>query len=250
MTSLESSSWFSSFGFSAVLSPGSVHSCGCVILYRPSLTLIRSWCDDDGCYLQCEFSLRDKVFRVVCLYSPNRNPARDLFLEDLHLKVDLLIPTLLTGDFACVFDRALDRRGSDPSDSSRESSATLSHMFDVCCITDIWRYLHPSSPGFTWLRWDGSRSSRIDLLGIHYAWVPSVSSCSVFVCPSSDHRGVSVSISLPDAVPPGPGFWKLNMSILDDPVYVFLVEDAWGVMASDCPPLSLFGEVVGPCAKN
>ena len=43
----------------------------------------------------------------------------------------------------------------------------------------------------------------------------------------SDHRGVNVSISLPDAVPPGPGFWKFNVSILNDPIYVLLAEDAW-----------------------
>ena len=177
----------------------------------------------------------DKVFRVVCLYSPNRNPARDLFFEDLHLKIDPLIPTLFAGNFNCVFNRTLDRRGSSPSDYSRESSTALSHLFDACCVTDIWRYLHPSSPGFTWVRSDGSLSSRIDLFGVPYAWVPSVSSCSVFVCPFSDHRSVSVTISLPDAVPPGPGFWKLNVSILEDPEYLSLTEDAWASWRQSIP---------------
>ena len=235
VTQAECSSWFSSSGYLAVFSPGSIHSCGCIVLYRSSLSLLHSWCDDSGRYLQCEFSFCDKVFRVVCLYSPNRNPARDLFLNDLHLKIDPLIPTLLAGDFNCVFNRAQDRRGSDPYDYSRESSSTLSHLFDACCITDIWRYLHPSSPGFTWVRWDGSLSSRIDLFGVPYAWVSSVSSCSVFVCPFSDHRAVSVTISLPDAIPPGPGFWKLNVSILEDPEYLSLIEDAWASWRRSIP---------------
>ena len=75
----ECSSWFSSSGFNAVASPGSVHSCGCVILYRPSLSLNHSWCDDADRYLQREFSFLGKVFRVVCLYAPKRNHARDDF---------------------------------------------------------------------------------------------------------------------------------------------------------------------------
>ena len=52
---------------------------------------------------------------MVCLYAPDRNPARDLFLDDIRPRVDPSVPTLLCGDFNAVFDRALDRQGSDPS---------------------------------------------------------------------------------------------------------------------------------------
>ena len=39
---LECSLWFQSSGFSCALSCGSVHSCGCVVLFRPSLSLVNS----------------------------------------------------------------------------------------------------------------------------------------------------------------------------------------------------------------
>ena len=41
----EATSWFSSHGFLAVCSPGSVHSCGSVIIFRPiySLGRMMSW---------------------------------------------------------------------------------------------------------------------------------------------------------------------------------------------------------------
>lgn len=110
----ECSSWFQSSGFGVVCSPGSVRSSGFAILFRPSLSLSGSWCETEGRYLQCEFSFRDQSFRVCCLYVPNRNPARDHFLDDLQAKIDLSVPSLLCGDFNTVFDRALDRRGSDP----------------------------------------------------------------------------------------------------------------------------------------
>ena len=57
---------------------------------------------------------------MVSLYAPNRNPARDQFLE--------LVPCWV--DFKMVFDRPLDRAASVASATSRESSSTLSSLFD------------------------------------------------------------------------------------------------------------------------
>ena len=223
----ECSLWFRSSGFDSVVSCGSSHSCGCIVLFRPSLSLVNSWSDSDGRFLQCEFSFCAKLFRVCCIYGPNRNPARNLFLDDLHTRIDPLTPTVLAGDFNTVFNRDLDRAGSDPSDTSRESSSSLLNLFDSCCAIDIWRYLHPAVPGFTWTRWNGAFASRIDLFGVPYVWVPSVLSCDVVPCPFSDHCGVLLSVDVPDVVPPGPGLWKLNTSILGDAEYVRLISDLW-----------------------
>ena len=97
LSSAECSSWFFSSGFSAVVSPGSSHSCGCIVLFRPSLSLVNSWSDVSGRYLQVEFSLFGKSFRVVCVYTPNRNPARDQFFVEPHSRIDPSIPTVLCG---------------------------------------------------------------------------------------------------------------------------------------------------------
>ena len=101
LSSSECSSWFRSSGFSAVVSPGSSHSCGCIVLFRPSLSLVNSWCDVSGRYLQVEFSFFGSSFRVCCVYAPNRNPARDQLFGDLQSKIDPLIPTILPRCFPC-----------------------------------------------------------------------------------------------------------------------------------------------------
>lgn len=129
VSDFEGQSWFRSSGFLSVVSPGSNKSGGCIILYRPALSLVKSWSDDDGRLLQCEFVLLGKTFRVVSLYALNRNPARDLFFDEVIPFVDPAIPTVLCGDFNTVFDRSMDRRGSDASDVSRESTAALVHLF-------------------------------------------------------------------------------------------------------------------------
>ena len=143
------------------------------------------------------------------------------------MKVDPSVPTILCGDFNTVFDQSVDRFGLDPSDLSRESFSSLQDLFDACCTVDIWRYLHPSSSGFSWTRWDGSRASCIDLCGIPYVWVSSVLSCDLLPCPFSDHCGLLTVVSVPDVVPPGPGLWKLNISILQEQAYVLLIRDFW-----------------------
>ena len=94
-------------------------------------------------------------------------------------------------------------------------------------MVDIFRYLHPSTPGFTWTKRNSALASRIDLVGIPSLWVSSVSACSVVPCPFSDHCGVQVSVTVPDIIPSGPGLWKLNIAILKDVEYVHLVSDFW-----------------------
>ena len=118
-------------------------------------------------------------------------------------------------------------RWIEEGDTSRDSTSILSHLFDDCCVIDIWRYLHPSSSGYTWMHLDGSVFSRIDLVGCPYVWVPSVSSCEIILCPFSDHCAVLLCVTVPDVVPPGPRLWKLNTSILEESDYVRQIEILW-----------------------
>ena len=115
MSDVECLSWFRSSGFQSVVSPGSQKSCGCVILFHPSLLLVDFSSDDAGRFVSGEFCLQDKSFRVISLYAPNHNPARDQFLEQISSCVDPSVPTVLCGDFNTVFDRSLDRAGPDAS---------------------------------------------------------------------------------------------------------------------------------------
>ena len=246
-------SWFLSSGFQSVVSPGSNKFCGCIILFCPSLTLVKVSTDDVGRFVMCKFCFHGKSFPVVSVYAPNSNPARDQFLEQVGFWVDLSIPTILCGDFNTVFDRSLDRVGSDPTDTSKESSLALAHLFDACCVIDTWRYLYPSSSRFTWLSPDGSVSSCIDYVGCPYVWVSSVSSCDIVPCPCSDHCAVILRVSVPDVVPPDPGLWKLNISVLEEEEYVNLISNfstSWRGQRHLFPSLDKWWEDGKSCVKG
>ena len=105
----EGQTWFLSSGFECSVSPGTANSAGCIVLFRPPLSLEASWTDSDGRFLRLDFSFRAVRFRVACIYAPNRNPERDPFLAHVTDSLDPGTPTLLAGDFNTVFNRSLDR---------------------------------------------------------------------------------------------------------------------------------------------
>lgn len=225
-TCVECDSWFSASGFSVVASPGTLHSCGSAVLYRPSFSLTKSCIDSGGRFVLAHFNRDDVTFGVACAYAPNRNPDRNDFL-DCSGQIDIAIPIVICGDFNCVFDRSLDRRGSVVSDTSRESTTALKGLFTECCVYDVWRSLHPSSSVFTWLRPDGSVSSRIDLIGCPLSWSHRVDTCDIISCPYSDHSAVVLNCDVPAPMPRGPGHWKLNVRILGDSELLASVKTFW-----------------------
>ena len=133
----EASRWFSSSGYSVASSPGSLQSCGCLVLSRPVFSLLSCRIDSDGRFLHCNFLFHDVRFSLVCVYAPNHNPARNNVLDDLPSYIDLSSPTAICGDFNTVFDRSLDQCGSIVFDSSHKSTRSLSALFVSCCILDI-----------------------------------------------------------------------------------------------------------------
>ena len=134
------------------------------------------------------------------------------------------------GDLNTVFDRGLDRSGSDMDDSSRESTPSLIRLFDFCAVVDIWRALHLSDRSFTWLRPNGAAVSRMNLVAFspyYFFWVPFVSSFNHLPCPFSDHCVVALSFAVPQVLTGGPGVWKLNVFVLVEEDYFSLISSFW-----------------------
>ena len=235
----ECSSWFSSYGFLSLASPGTAHSCGTVLLYRPCYTLCNSYSDAEGRLVVAKFSFNEILFHVVCLYAPNRSPARDDFFHFVSERVDPGSPSVICGDFNAVFDRFRDRRGFAPASFPRDSSRALRSLFSECCVVDVWRHLHPHSSSFTWQRPDGSFSSRIDLVGCPLPWLHHVKACDIIPCPYSDHAAVLFVCPIPVPLPRGPGRWKFNVSLLKDTAFVREVETFWAFWTRRKPSSSL-----------
>ena len=80
-----------------------------------------------------------------------------------------------------------------------------------------------------------------------------MSSCDILPFPFSDHCAVLFSFSIPDIIPPGPGLWKLNISIPHDAEYSKLITDfwfKWRRSQNDYPSLSDWWELGKLKIKN
>ena len=217
--------WFPSF--SVVASVGSHKSCGVAVIFRTSFTLIDVDRDSLGRFVRARLQRAGSTFDVVSLYAPNLRSDRVLFFPSLLSLLDVSVPTLLCGDFNSVMDPGRDRRNVGGQSVTDTSDILVALFRDLACV-DIWRSCHPSQQAFTWLRPDGTRASRIDLIGCPVSWLPSVSSCEILACPISDHSAVSLALSsFPGVVPRGPGFWKLNTSVCLESDYISLISSFW-----------------------
>ena len=92
---LECQTWFRASGYLCPLAAGSTHARGCIILFRPTLSLVQSWSKPDGRFLICEFRLCYQVFRVCCVYAPSGNPQRNQFLDAVSVSIDPSVPTVV-----------------------------------------------------------------------------------------------------------------------------------------------------------
>ena len=189
------------------------------------------------------------MFRIASVSAPNRNPEHDEFSTSRLDFAEPSVPTILCGDFNAIFDRAKDRRGSDPAVTVRESLVSLELLFREFCVLDVWRHLPPDLCAYTWLKPDGSLSSSIYLIGLTSTWLHLVSSCSIVPCPFSDHDAVFLDFSIPESSPRGPGKWKLNVSIFRDPVFSKLLVTS-GLDGGCVSPLFHLFRIGGTEARN
>ena len=141
-------------------------------------------------------------------------------------------------DFNALFERAKCRRGSDPAVTVRETFVSLELLFREFCFLVVWRHLHPEFCTYTWLKLDGSLSSRINFIGFPSTWLHHVSSCSIVPCPVSDHDATFLGSSIPESFPRSPGKWNLNVFILKNPVFFQTVSDFWPRRRSRKPSFS------------
>lgn len=235
----ECSSWFSSFGFLSLASPGTAHSCGSVLLYRLRYVLCGSFLHSAGHFIRADFFLNNVRFHVVCVYAPNRNLAWEDFFQFVLEHVDPGSPTVICGDFNTVFDRSRDRCGFAPALLPHDSPGALASLFTGCCVVDVWRHFYLSTTTFTWLRLDGSFLSQIDLVGCPIPWLHQVRACYILPCPYSDHSSVLLVYPIPVPQPRGPGWWIFNTSLLKDPDFLQAVTAFWSSWTLRKPSSSL-----------
>ncbi len=103
--------------YSVVSSPGTSHSRGVAILFRPCLRVDQHYSAADGCLQVVQFSSTDRdssSFQLFNLYGPNRKVEGEAFFESIIPFIDISLPSIVYSDFNTVVNPAVDRHGSNP----------------------------------------------------------------------------------------------------------------------------------------
>ena len=92
-------------------------------------------------------------------------------------------------------------------------------MFD---LIDIQRIRHPKLRKFTYESKSLRLKSRIDFFLIAKGLTVNIKRIA------PDHNAISISLTLPNKCPRGPGFWKFNNTLLKDPQYIDKIHYTYG----------------------
>jgi len=204
---------------------GSSNYTGASILLSSDLdfTVVNKITHEDGRYVVLDLIINDRKYLVGNYYGPNKDCPDMLneFLSVLDPKDGQEI--IAAGDFNFVWNVHMDKLGGRPR-THEKSKNLLIEWCDNMDVVDIWRVKHPTLREYTWRSWFPPYIyERLDY------FITSASICNVtmecMIKPGfrSDHRPVILDI-IPSECNRGPGFWKMNNTLLSDTKYTELIK--------------------------
>lgn len=218
--------WTNEWGSKILLSHGSTTSRGVCLLFSPSLNvdILKHTADLHGRYLIVDLKLLDKIITVVGIYGPNvDSPSffKDLSNEMSYFHCDTIV---MAGDFNFVFNLDLDKVGGlrKTNFKARDECLTLMTTFN---LADIWKEKNPFLKFYTWSsNITPGIHCRLDFDLVSRNLEHNVNDVSFSPGLQSDHSFISLSFML-TSMKRGPGYWKLNNSLLNDASFTNIIND-------------------------
>lgn len=170
-------------------------------------------------YCIMRVTLNGKTFILVNVYIPVSNQERTQIqtLRNLIAVLDLYIgeDIILMGDWNVIFNPILERITDSPSGIFNPNFLREMESFlDAFALVDVWRDHNPEAKLFTF--YSGRHASRLDYIFASNHLSHKVSDCGVREISISDHRFIYIVVGR-ENWRRGPGYWKLNPSLLDHP---------------------------------
>ena len=174
----------------------------------------------DGRMQSLKLSINEKDYLFLNIYAPN-NPTNTV---NFLIKIEEFIisndsETLIVGgDFNTVINTEYDKKHGNLTNNkkSREKINTIIQNND---INDIWRTLNPNAKQYTWhLNTIPTIFCRLDYFLVSSNLVNVITKCNITTGFRSDHSLVYFNLII-DNQPIGPGYFKLNNSVLLETEY-------------------------------
>ena len=199
------------YGF--FFSHGTNHSKGVAILFNPKLEvhIENIIADKEGRYILLE----------VSLYSPNDNNSQKIFFSKLN---DILrdytdMQIVLGGDFNCAL-APLDKTGGTSIERKKAAISEIKHLCKTNNLQDVWRCQNPNQSQFTWRNNSLKIQCRLDYWLVSKDLSNFVKDSTIIKYTLSDHSAIILNLQSKEYIQRGPGFWKINNSLLADEKFV------------------------------
>ena len=174
--------------------------------------------DSIGNLMVIDIKISDFEITLVNIYAPNQDSPEffDMIENIVHeSKQDYI---LICGDLNLVLDPAKDCYNYTHVNNPR-SRNILMNIITEHNLIDIFREFHPHINRYTWRRKNPIRQARLDYWICSRSFCDLTDSCKIIPGYRSDHSAVELKILI-NHFERGKGIWKLNASLLKDPIYV------------------------------
>ena len=222
--------WQDDWGGQCIFAHGGKHSRGVLIAFRKGLDykVVNNKQDYRGRFLICELEICDERLIIINLYAPNREKEQCEFLIDLmrlmkQMNVKKEDRIIVGGDWNFVQNLILDKKGGT-SNIRKKVIGLLNDMSEEFEIEDLWRTQNPLKKRYTWRQTKPIVQCRLDFFMISAQISDNVEKMSILPASLSDHSPIYVSFKFTPIIK-GPGLWKLNTSLLEDPDYILLLTE-------------------------
>ena len=231
--------WKNEWGAKLITSHGSSNSRGVAIMIKNNLdcTIHHTFLDPMGRYIILKADIEDTAYLLINVYALNKD-------KDLIEFFKLLLNTLkkenldseenivMGGDFNCPLNPAIDKKGGTLNERKSVISCIRDCLQNELDLVDIWRIKNPGISSFTWSQKSPRVFCRLDYWLISNKLSDLVTSTDIIPAVRTDHDAILLEIGELENELRGPGYWKLNCSLLVDEEYVNSVTELIPIWAA------------------
>ena len=216
--------WEKSTGGTSYWNPGpSSRSGGTgILLLNKSIRVKAIQKDSTGRILCLDLNHEGGNFQIMTIYGPNSPGDREFFFDTLQDHAFTTKTMILCGDFNMVENPKLDRQPPVDGSNYTEGNVNLQSFLTSHDLSDQWRRENPSKKMYTWANPSEGVSLRSRIDRFYASSNLTLTRQAHRNDPNirSDHSLVMAHFIMPVKVERGPGYWKLNTSVLQNFHYV------------------------------
>ena len=235
-TALYENKWKDDWGNNNILfSHGTSNSTGVAILFSNNLDfkIMKEYNDDDGRFIIVDVNIKDTIMTIINIYGPNVDDP--LFFDSIGTIIrDFTCETIVIGgDFNCLQDVTIDKKGGRPQ-THEHSQRSIFRTMEEYDLIDIWRKRNHNVKRYTWRsNTNPPIMCRLDYFLISYSLYTQIEQCNISPGFKTDHSSIDIKIeSLKECR--GRGFWKFNVSLLNDIEYVNKIKKCIHEVNNNC----------------